>query len=553
MAIEAPIVAVNPFTGVRLVDLLSISAKTLGRGLTQPLILGKHAASLSRKLLEVATGERKLLPARHDRRFADPAWQKKPLFSALTQFYLALDETAHEWSQDVDFDELDQVRAQFLLRLLLESVSPSNFLLSNPEALQLAIDTHGDSLKRGLRNLLEDIRHNHGLPAQVKRNSFELGRDIATTPGSVVFRNDLLELIQYKSSTRQVHNRPVLIIPPQINKYYAADLSPHNSMVKFLVDSGMQTFCISWCNPTPAQADAGIVQYAQAVQEAVAAIRSICKVPDINVAAFCSGAMTFAALASHLQAKNDGSINALTIGVCILEGKPEDSELGAFGSDAAVAAAKKLSRRKGVLRGDRLALSMLWMRPQDLIWGNVVNNYLLGKEPPEFDILAWNNDWTNLPAQLHSDYLDVFWQQSLTTPGALSIDGIPVDLKTVQCDKFVVAGLTDHITPWKACYRSLFALGGDTRFILSNSGHVQTLLNSPAKRGASYFENDALPLEADDWFKGSMPVQGSWWIEWQKWLTERAGPLRAAPKTTGNRKHPALCDAPGTYVFQTIE
>jgi polyhydroxyalkanoate synthase len=384
----------------------------------------------------------------------------------------------------------------------------------------------------------------------VDKTRFKVGENLATLPGSVVFKNEVLELIQYRSAADKVYKRPLLLVPPQINKFYGMDLTPDKSLLKHCTDNGIQLFVISWRNPGPEHGDWGLAEYIESVKEGIKAIRSITRSRDLNLIAFCSGGVTASALAAHLDAQGDRSIHAMTIGVCVLELQPEDSDISAFAGQAAIDLAKKRSRKAGVLRGKDLARVFNWMRPNDLIWNYVVNNYLMGNDPPAFDILYWNNDTTNLPAGLHADYVDIFSSGAMTRPGEFSVANTPIDLSRLNCDKFFLAGVTDHITPWKACYRDARAFGGDNQFVLSHSGHVQSLINPPGNPKASYYVNDDWPDTADEWQAGAEQQQGSWWPLWMDWLQEHSGELKARPRKLGNSKFKAGAAAPGEYVHE---
>jgi len=540
-------------TGLHLDDLREIATRTALQGVRQPLILGKHLSGHARKLVDILASAGEYSPEPGDTRFRDEAWQESRLYQRVMQAYLAMNESLEEWIDDLDLDSVDRLRAEFLLRIIGDSFAPTNTLLGNPVALRKARETRGRSLLRGMKNLLGDVRNNHGIPSQVKGDSFELGENIAISPGAVVFSNDVLELIQYAPATEQVHRRPLLMVSAPINKFYALDLTPDRSMIKYGVDNGFQVFAVSWANPTLADTDWGVDKYVTAVMEAIPVVKAITRSKDLNLFSLCSGAMMMSAMAACLKARGDESIHAMTIGVCMLEMLQDDMEVSAFASPAVFEQVKKRSKKAGVLRGHELALSMLWLRPQELIWGNAVNNYLLGNEPPEFDLLFWNNDWTNLPAQLHCDVLDMFATARLLAPGAMEVDGTALDLEAVDCDKFIFGGLTDHITPWEACYRGALAFGGKKEFVLSSSGHMQTMLNAPGKKRTSFFVNKALPEHADDWLEGADLEQGSWWPHWRDWLQARSSSRKAAPKRLGNKAHPAGVTAPGSYVFRQSE
>jgi polyhydroxyalkanoate synthase len=546
-------VTLSPLTGLHPQDLLATAAKVAYQGVRQPLILGKHLSSHARKLVDILASHTDYQPQPHDRRFRDDAWQNQLYYQRLLQAYLALNESLNEWIEDLDLNGIDRLRAEFLVRVISDSLAPTNSLLGNPQALRKARESKGASLLRGAGNLLKDLRENHGIPSQVKEDAFKVGENLATTPGSVVFRNEVLELIQYQPTTAQVHQRPVVMLGAMINKFYAFDFTPERSLVKYSLDQGLQVFVVSWANPGREQAHWGLETYAMAVIEAVEAIKSITGSSDLNVVCLCSAAMASSAMAAYLSAIGDESVNSMTIGVCMLDMQPTDMEMSAFATEEIMARAKQRSQKAGILRGHELAQSMLWMRPQDLIWDNVVNNYLLGNDPPEFDLLYWNSDRTNLPASLHADVVDMFATGALLSPGQMQFDGQPLDLGAVECDKFFIAGESDHITPWKACYRAARGFGGDREFVLSRSGHIQTFLNSPAKRKASFYTGSGIPNSAEQWLVEAEVHQGSWWDYWWKWLKPRSGRKKAAPRKLGNREFPAGEAAPGSYVHQKAD
>ena len=434
-----------------------------------------------------------------------------------------------------------------MVSLWTDALSPTNTLLGNPAALKKIIESGGTNLFNGLKNMLADLSTNKGMPAQVDKKAFEVGRNLALSPGAVVFRNEVLELIQYQPATSEVFARPHVIVPPQVNKFYVFDLSPGKSIVEHLLKSGYQTFAVSWRNPTPAQRDWDMDSYVAALLEAIAAARDITGSDDVNLHGACSGAMTMTALLGHLAAKQEPIVNAVTMMVAVLDNSTE-SQLGMFSSPEIIAAAKKNSATKGVLEGQEMGRVFAWMRPNDLVWNYWVNNYLLGNPPPVFDILYWNNDTTRLPAKFHSTLIDIFANDWLLNPGQFKMLGVPVNVSQIACDKFIVAGLTDHITPWRDGYRMARALGGTNEFVLSSGGHIQTLINPVGGAKGKYFVNPTLVPRADDWLSQAKPVAGSWWEHWRAWLAARSGEVRAAPVRLGNDRYPHGGDAPGTYV-----
>ena len=468
----------------------------------------------------------------------------------MLQSYLAFVESLDEWVDDAGFDEVNAKRARFITRVVSDSLSPTNALLGNPAALKQLVETGGMSIVKGAGNFIDDRRNNNGMPSQVDKSKFKHGDNIAATPGSVVYRNQILELIQYAPTSEKVHRRPLLFIPPQVNKFYVYDLSPEKSFFQYCVSEGLQVFTISWRNPRPEHADWGIDHYIRAVKEAVEVVQGITGSKTINVSAPCSGGITATILVAHYKALRQDVINCMTLPVCVLTQEKEDNDLSLFVNDAAIEAARASSRKNGVLRGWELAKIFSWMRPNDLIWNYVVNNYLLGNSPPTFDILFWNNDTTNLPAQLHSDFLDIIGAGALARPGEVSVCDTEIDLRNVDCDLFLVGGLTDHLTPWHACYRTTQLVGGDSKFLLVGSGHIQSLVSTLDNPKAKYFQNASTPDTADEWFETAEEKQGSWWPHWNKWIKERSGALKKAPRSPGNMIHTPICDAPGTYVLE---
>ncbi|WP_277052457.1 class II poly(R)-hydroxyalkanoic acid synthase [Zestomonas thermotolerans] len=541
--------SLNPVVGLRGKDLLSSTRQVLVQALRQPLHSTRHVAHFGVQLKNVLLGQADLKPEDGDRRFADPAWSHNPLYRRYMQLYLAWRQELHDWIEHSNLPPQDISRGHFVINLLTEALAPSNSL-ANPAALKRFFETGGKSLLDGLGHLAKDLVNNGGLPSQVNMEAFEVGKNLALTEGAVVFRNDLLELIQYRPSTEQVHARPLLIVPPQINKFYVFDLSPDKSLVCFALRSGLQTFILSWRNPTKTQREWGLSTYIDALKEAVEAVLAITGSTDLNMLGACSGGITTAALLGHYAARGEQPIHALTLLVSVLDTEIE-TQFSLFVDEQTLEAAKRRSYQAGVLEGRDLAKLFAWMRPNDLIWNYWVNNYLLGNEPPAFDILYWNNDTTRLPATLHGDLIELFKTNPLPRPDALEVCGTPIDLKQVKSDLYCVAGVNDHITPWEACYRSARLFGGSTEFVLSNSGHIQAILNPPGNPKARFMTgNGELPSEPKAWQENATKQIDSWWLHWQAWLTERSGPLKKAPGKLGNKQYPSGEAAPGTYVHE---
>ena len=542
--------ALNPLVGLRSEDLLAGAATVLKAVTNEPTIAANQWLWFIGELGKIATGQSDRGPQAGDRRFADAAWKSSNLHRGLLQAYLAWGSAVDTFVGHSSLSELDKTRARLFTTIVVDALAPTNVLVTNPTALKQLIDSGGESLWRGLKNYVDDLVQNGGLPSQVKKSAFKVGENLARTPGAVVFRNPLVELIQYAPTTASVRKRPLVITPPQINKYYAMDLSPDKSMVQFLLNSGIQTFCISWRNPTAAQRDWGLDTYVASLDEAVDAVREVTSADNVSMMGSCSGGITAAAYLGTLVGSSKHKIKNMVLAVCVLDtAMTGDSAFGSLVTPETMRAAKEASRLRGVLDGHDLARMFAWMRPNDLIWNYWVNNYLLGNQPPAFDILYWNADTTRLPARLHGDYLDLYSTNPFVNAGKLSLNDKTIDMSKVKADCYVVAGVTDHITPWKSVYQTAKIMGNDTTFILSNSGHLQSLLNPPGNQKASFVTGPLAPAGPDAFLAGSQKHEGSWWLHWRDWLHERSDEEVPAPTMLGNARHRADVPAPGTYVF----
>ncbi|MFZ6046801.1 class II poly(R)-hydroxyalkanoic acid synthase [Pseudomonas sp. CR3202] len=536
----------SPSPSLRGRDMFSTLRTLALQGIKQPVHTTRHVLTLSGQLGRVLLGDTPHQPSVQDARFKDPSWRLNPFYRRGLQAYLAWQEQLNAWIDESDLSADDQARAHFIATLLGDALSPTNGLL-NPLALKEMFDTGGLSLVKGLRHLTDDLLHNGGMPRQITKTAFEVGRNIATTPGAVVFRNELLELIQYKPMSEKQFRHPLLIVPPQINKYYIFDLSPEKSFVQYALKNGLQVFMVSWRNPDVRHRECGLSNYVEALKEAVDACHAITG-SKVNLVGACAGGLTIAALQGHLQAKRQlRKVASASYLVSLLDSRVE-SPAALFVDEETLEAAKRRSYRQGVLDGRDMAKVFAWMRPNDLVWSYWVNNYLLGKRPPAFDILYWNNDNTRLPAALHGDFLDLFKHNPLTRRGGLEICGTPIDLRKVTVDSFSVAGINDHITPWSTVYRSTLLLGGERRFLLSNSGHIQSILNPPGNPKADYLENSKLSSDPRAWYFDAEQHNGSWWPEWLDWIQARSGAQRETLAALGNQDHPPMEAAPGTYV-----
>ena len=523
----------------------------------QPVTTLRRTAEYGAESVKIAAGVSDLEPDRKDRRFADEAFTKNPIYKRLAQTQVAGERAVAGLIDDLDLDEKSRLRAEFVANIATSAVAPTNTLPGNPAALREFRKTKGKSVVDGARHAWYDIRKNGGLPSMVDTRPFVLGETVAATPGTVVFRNAVLELIQYQPTTAKVGERPVFVIPPQINKYYVLDLAPGRSLMEHLVANGQQVFAISFRNPGPEQRDWGLDTYVAAILEAADAAIEISGSPDLNALGVCAGGITMASMLGHLAAQDKAAekadrFHSATFLVTILDWDVP-STLGTFVSRPVMAAARRQSQAKGVLDGAELSRVFAWLRPNDLIWNYVSNNYLMGKNPAAFDVLSWNVDSTNLPAALHSDFLELAVGNSLAQPGEAMCLDTPVDLSKVTCDAFVVGAVTDHITPWEACYPTVNLLGGKAEFVLSSQGHIQALVNPSGNPKGSYqtnasaVDNDA-ELTATQWLDGAEQHNGSWWDHWTDWLSAREGKKVTAPKKMGSKTHEPIMAAPGSYV-----
>ena len=546
-AIESTL-GLNPVIGINGKDLISTARMVLKQALRQPVHSVKHAARFSLEIKNVLLGQSELSPEKNDRRFNDPTWINNPIYRRYMQGYLAWRKELHDWIEESNLSEQDINRGHFVINLMTEAMSPTNSM-ANPAAVKRFFETGGKSLFDGLSNLAKDLVHNGGMPSQTDMSAFEVGKTIASTPGAVVFRNEVLEVLQYQPVTEQVHERPILIVPPQINKFYVFDLTPDKSLARYCLSNSLQVFVVSWRNPSKAHREWGLNTYIEALKEAVDAVCAITGSKDVNTMGACSGGITSAALLGHYAASKQNKINSFTQLVSVLD-FTLDSQVALFADDKTLESAKRRSYQAGVLEGKEMAKVFAWMRPNDLIWNYWVNNYLLGNEPPVFDILYWNNDTTRLPAAFHGELIEMFRTNPLVRANALEVCDTPVDLSKVNVDLYCVAGTTDHITPWESCYRSALLFGGKCEFVLSNSGHIQSILNPVGNPKARFQTNTELHGDPKVWQETATKHTDSWWKHWQKWIEERSGKLKKAPASLGSKAYPTGYPAPGTYVHE---
>lgn len=506
----------------------------------------KTSSDLYFNLLQVAAGTSDIKPDSKDWRFRDEAWLKSPAYKRLAQAYLAMSDAIEAMVPD-DLPKDEKARADFAATVFASAIAPTNTLWGNPEAMKRTIESGGTNLWTGGMALWQDMFQNDGLPQQVDDTGFEVGRNLAVTPGSVVLRTEMFELIQYKPATETVKQIPVILIPPQIGRYYFTDLAPGRSFAEYAVSQGLQYFTVSWRNPSSENREWGLEEYLEAAIQATEAVLKITGQKKVNFVGFCAGGMLTAIMVAWLAAKKKNWVNTATLCVTMMNYKAEAS-LGAFRLPAMLAVSKAKSQVDGVLQGKDLAKVFAWLRPNDLIWKYWVNNYLMGDTPPAFDILAWNKDSTNLPAKLHQDFLHLFEENDLIEPGAFEILGEAIDLGRIKCDTFIVGAVTDHLTPWKGCYETVHLVSGKSTFALSNGGHIAALVNPPGNNKAYYWVGDDIRPTADEWLEHATKTTGSWWESWAAWCATRSGKNIVAPALPGCDGLEPICDAPGTYV-----
>jgi polyhydroxyalkanoate synthase subunit PhaC len=494
--------ALGPLIGLTREDIFGAVAVLLRETASDPARLMRHGQAMGHDMLRIMTGQSELAPDPKDKRFRDPAWQYNPFMRAGMQYYLAVQKGAAKWLDELELDALEKDRARFVSQIVIDSLAPTNTLAGNPTAQKRLIDSGGMSLMKGLKNAYTDMVHNKGLVSQVDKRPFKIGENIATSKGAVVLRTPMMELIHYAPTTDEVYAVPQLTIPPQINKMYINDLSREKSVVKYQLDNGIQTFVISWKNPSKDQGVWGMADYVRSCREAMDAVSAITGSKTVNASAGCSGGQTAAVLASQMASEGSAQLGALTIMVCVLHPMQSDSEAGSLISQNGLALARQRANKAGIVKGDDLSRGFAWLRPNDLIWNYVVNNYLMGEDPPAFDVLFWNADATNLSASLMGDFLTLFETLAFTRKGEVMMAGHSIDLSKVASDLFILGGVTDHITPWKATYRSTQLFGSeDVTYVLSQSGHMQAILNPPGNPKAKYYvqkKPGKLPPTADE-------------------------------------------------------
>jgi polyhydroxyalkanoate synthase len=512
----------------------------------------RHLALWMRLLAGQLGGESDKEEAKPDRRFHSPEWRREPLFDYLRHAYLLNAEWLNAAAAQLPLDAAAKRKVQFFTRQWIEALSPANFPSTNPVVLRRAVETEGESLLRGLRNLLADLEK--GRLSMTDESAFEVGRNLAITPGGVIYQNEVMQLIQYAPSTPRVHALPLLIVPPFINKYYILDLQPEDSFVRFAVGNGLTVFLISWRNITPELGHLTWEDYLErAVFQAMEVVGAVAGAPQMNLLGFCVGGTLLATALAVLAARRDERVKCATFLTTMLDFE-DPGEISVYIDEAYVARKEAEYREGGVMRGVELAAAFASLRPQDLIWHYVVHNYLLGETPPPFDLLYWNSDGANLPGALYCWYVrHMYLQNELRTPGALTLCGVPVDLGKIRVPTYFLAAKEDHIVPWRAAYASARLLSGRIDFILTASGHIAGVVNPASKNRRNYWINKFPAATPEGWLEDARSVPGSWWKHWIRWIKRRSGPTAPAPARVGSVAYPPLEPAPGSYVKARFE
>ena len=489
-----------------------------------------------------------------DKRFAAPEWATNPAAAYTAQMYLLNARTLMQLADSIEGDPKTRAKVRFGVQQWIDAMSPANFMALNPEAQKKALDTKGESVTQGLTQLWNDLRK--GSVSQTDETVFEVGRNVATSAGSVVFENELFQLIEYKPLTPKVHQRPMLFVPPCINKYYILDLQPENSLIRYTVEQGHRVFVMSWRNPDESMAALGWDDYIEhGPIKAMQVVREISGQDELNVLGFCVGGTIIATALAVLAARGEHPAHSLTLLTTLLDFK-ETGVLDVFVDEPTVqmrevTIGEQAPHGPGLLKGKELATTFSFLRPNDLVWNYVVGNYLKGEAPAAFDLLYWNGDSTNLPGPMYCWYLrHMYLQNELRQPGKLTVCGEKVDLGRIQIPTYIYGSREDHIVPWSGAYQSAGLLKGKRRFTLGASGHIAGVINPASKNKRSYWTNDKVPATAKAWFDTATEKPGSWWTDWAAWLESQGGPMVAAPKSPGNRKFKAIEPAPGRYVKQ---
>lgn len=491
-------------------------------------------------------------PTVNDKRFSADAWRTDPHFYTLQRSYIAYSNFLQHGLESAPLSESTKAQLRFMMRQVIDAISPANFFATNPEAMRLALETNGQSLAKGAELFMQDVAK--GRISMSDENAFEVGKNIAVTEGQVIYENQLIQVIQYKPLTEQVGQRPLVMIPPCINKFYILDLQPDNSMVRYMIEQGVTVFMLSWRNITPELGHLTWDDYLQqGVMQAIDVALEVSGAEQVNALGFCLGGALLASAVSLMQGWNDNKVASMTLLTTMLD-YTDTGEIGLLVTEKSVAAREQTIGNGGVMPGKDLALTFSSLRANDLIWPYVVNSYLKGKAPPAFDLLYWNADATNLSGPMFTWYVrNTYLENKLRLPGGTIQCGVPVDLSKIDIPAYIYASREDHLVPWRTCFTSTQLLKKNTVFTLGASGHIAGVINSPSKRKRNYWINGVYGDTADAWYSSAQSVEGSWWPHWSEWLKAQSGSLVAARKELGNERYRPIEPAPGRYVKQRAD
>ena len=530
-------------------DMLPINMVNAFADLLDPAAVAKEMPWLAGELTKIALGKSDISFDERDKRFTDEAWRTIPYFRMLGQSYRLFEVWMNRMYESVDGSWQNKARARFMADVIAAAMSPTNYLGTNPTALREALETSGLSLVKGAQNMAQDLARG-GMPSMVDRKQFIVGKDVACTPGAVVYRDEMFELLQYTPATPKVRAIPVLMIPPQINRHYVMDLSPGRSLVEFTVSQGIQAFMIVWRNPSSQRGEGrwGLDDYLAAAERAAEVVKKIARTDKLNFLGLCAGGITLAYMLAHLAAIGDESANSATFVVTMLTGE-KPNVVGMMDTREARVVLEQAAAKEQVIPGTALRTVFAMLRPNDLVYNYLVTGWLMGKSPAPFDVLAWNDDATRTTARFAAESSKLAmdgWDGNGPT-----LLGVKTDFGKITCDSYHVGGYTDHITAWRACYDTAHLVGGsDKQMTLIRSGHIQSVVYPADSMRYDRWYGPPAATDADEWLKTAAVEKGSWWGPWTEWLIVRSGNERQARATLGNRQYPPLCEAPGSYVTE---
>lgn len=540
-------VALNLALGVDREEVMQALQSLIGQLTEHPRIISSVWQNLSTELAAITMGLSSIDTAKEDSRFRDDAYTNNPFFKRIGQYYIAWCRAMDNWLEQIELQGMDDKRARFLLGIIKDMMAPVNNLYSNPQAMKALFDTRGQSLANGLKNFLDDLKNNHGYPAVADRDGFQIGKDVAASVGSVIYRDDVFELMQYEPVGGKVSERPFLYVFSQVNRFYLGDLTLDRSLFQELLAAGIRVFAISWRNPTVEQKDWNIDTYVNAVIKAIEVLGEITGQEQVNVMGLCAGGITTAAALGLLQARGIDSVHSHSLFVNILDNRPEDSDFGLFVSARSIEVQKSRVQAKGIFDEKDVFEMFAMLTPEESVMAFYRDNWLIGKPPPIHPLLFWSMDYTRVTAGLQCDYLDLAWENKLAK-GDLRVAGKRINLSDIEYDTYIMAGSTDHITPWRGCYRTTQLFGGNVEFVLTNQNHTQTISNKPNPY-VKYWIAPDVPEDPDEWISLADEVPGSWRVHWIAWLKERSGKEIDAITEMGSETNPVLDKAPGRYVL----